>query len=115
MVSPDGKLPPEMVHRYGGVPPAAVSCWLYVDVIELSAKEDVVIRRAGETVIVQLTVAPEPAASAARTENVDTPASVGVPATEPDAPVSDNPTGSAPDCTDQLTGGMPPDALRPDE
>ena len=113
-VIPAGSTPSLRVQVYGGVPPVPSTVAVYGEPALPSGSEGVVIASRALIVMLHGFVATPPATSFTCTENVDTPAVVGVPAKVPESAASVIPAGSAPEVMDQEYRGWPPVAVNVD-
>ena len=98
-VIPAGNTPSLRVHVYGGVPPVAATLSEYGEPALPFAREAVVIASCEPMVIVHDFDAVAPVTSATCSENVESPAAVGVPEMTPESLASSKPAGSDPDPT----------------
>jgi len=106
--SPAGRVPDEIAHVYGGVPPLAASVCEYAAPVYPDGRgELVVIASDATTVRLKVLVIVAGALSVTRTVKLYVPAVVGVPVIAP-ALESASPGGRVPDEIAHVYGGIPP-------
>ena len=109
-VNPDGRVPTDTVHVYGGVPPAAASACEYAIPAVPAGSDAVVIFKAGGLIVSDNAFVVLPLAlSVTFTVKLLDPAVPGVPEIVPPADKV-NPEGSVPTDTVHVYGGDPPEA-----
>lgn len=107
MESPAGRLPEEIDHERGEVPPVEARVWLYVAPTVVAGRLDVVIEGAALTTMESAFVALAVSVSVALTVKLEVPDAVGVPVIDPPE-VRDSPVGRLPALRDQVRAPVPP-------
>lgn len=106
--SPAGRLPDEMAHVKGEVPPLRASVWLYAVPTVPFGRLDVVIVSVALTTIESAFDAVAATLSVTFAVKFEVPAVVDVPVIAPVDVLSDRPEGRAPDRIDHVYGVVPP-------